>query len=119
LTTLELVDALEAGIAALRSHNGSAPPPESNPIPADALAREMQRCAVSAADVAAATGMERSTVEEWIRGARPVPAWILAFIRLTAELPLPARRRLNRHAPHAAAVPELARSHPFARIEEL
>ena len=119
MTTLELVDALEQGIAALRSHNGSSVPRESNPIPPDALAREMQRCAVSSVDVAAATGMERSTVEEWLAGTRPVPGWILAFIRLTAELPMPARRRLNRYASHASAAPEIARSHPFARIEEL
>src|SRR3569623_1905185 len=73
LTTLELVDALAAGIAAMRSHNGTSPPRESNSSPRDALQRELTRCGVSAVDGAAATAMDRSTVEQWLQGTRPVP----------------------------------------------
>ena len=119
MTTLELFDALEAGIAALRSHNGNGVPCESDPISADALLREMKRCGVSSEDVSAATGISRQEVEQWLKGLRPVPSWILAFIRLTAELPLPARRRLGRQASHPMASRPEVRSHPFARIEEL
>jgi hypothetical protein len=114
-----MVDALEAGIAALRSHNGNGVSHDSNAIPPDALRREMTRCGVSVEDVASVTGMERGVVEAWIAGKRPTPEWALAFIRLTAELPMPARRRLGRQASHPMVSRAESRSHPFARIEEL
>jgi len=112
LTTLELVDALEAGIAALRSSNGTAAPHESNSIPPAALLAEMERCGLTAADIAAATDVSRIEIDAWLSGVSPIPNWLAALVRVTALLPLPARRRLNRPAP-------VAHTHPFSRIEDL
>jgi transcriptional regulator with XRE-family HTH domain len=114
-----MVDALEAGIAALRSHDGNGVARDSNAISPDVLRREMSRCGVSLEDVAAVTGMERDVVSGWLNGSRATPEWVLAFIRLTAELPVPARRRLGRQTSHPMVSRADVRSHPFARIEEL
>jgi hypothetical protein len=114
-----MVDALEAGITALCSHSGNASPRESNSISPAALLAEMEKFAISAVDLAAATGVAHGEVEDWLTGARPIPSWISAIIRVTGLLPSPARRRLRSHVENPSQQRLSAGSHPFSRIEEL
>jgi len=114
-----MFDALESRITALCSHNGSILPRESNSISPATLLAEMGKYAISATDVAAAMGVARSDVEDWLNGTSPIPSWISAIIRVTGLLPLPLRRRLRNHAENPLQQRWPARSHPFSRIEEL
>ena len=114
-----MVDALEAGITALCSHSGNTLPRESNSISPATLLTEMEKYAISAVDLAAATDVARGEVEDWLNGTSPIPSWISPIIRVTGLLPLSARRRLRSHAENPSQHRWPARSHPFSRIEEL
>jgi len=104
LTTVELIDALEAGIAAIRSRNGS-PAPSGGPIEPALLREQMERASVSAAELARAVGVPRGDLDAWLG-------------RLCLLLTPAARWRLL--APRRANGREQAsRTHPFSRIEEL
>ncbi|HWQ56200.1 MAG TPA: hypothetical protein VN442_21110 [Bryobacteraceae bacterium] len=117
MTTTEILDALEAGILALRSRNGSAPG-GPGAMAGAALRVEIARAGLSAGDFAKAAGVGRQEVEDWIEERIPVPGWIPAAIRILALLTPSARRTLlNGSATNAGKRPD--RSHPFSRIEEL
>jgi hypothetical protein len=140
LTTLELLDAVEAGIAALRSQNGDAAGPQNGHVagpqnghvagaqnghaaetgggamaPAE-LRREMSRAALSTAQFANVAGVGRDEVEDWVEGREPIPSWVPAAVRVVALLtPSALRRLLN----GPTQTPRPAGTHPFSRIEEL
>ncbi len=145
-STVELIDALEAGIAAIRSRNGqaapdeapapppaaaladiaepvAAPAPAALPAPpavvaASALVAEMERADVSPVELAKVMGVPHTELNDWISGRAEAPDWALAAIRLVALLPPSARRKILTQ-PRAFARQSANRSHPFSRIEEL
>ncbi len=118
-TTEEMLDALEAAIAAARLRNGhSAPPPEPGVIDPAGLRTEMENAGVSAGDLVSVLGVPQKELNAWLSGHAAVPYWVPAAIRLLALLKAPARRKALNGAP-AGATARPARTHPFTRIEEL
>jgi DNA-binding transcriptional regulator YiaG len=118
LSTVELIDALEAGIAAIRSRNGHSAPDVARAAAPSELRAEMERAEVSAIELAKAIGVADGDLNAWIVGHAEPPEWALAATRLVALLPPSARRKLltePRGNGRAAAL----RTHPFSRIEDL
>lgn len=96
-TTIEMLDAIEAGISALRT-GGEGPPRE-----------DLQAAVVALHDELRAAGLSAG---EFARLAR-VPA-----IRMISLLTPSARRKLLQATPTAPA-PSRTDCHPFSKIEEL
>jgi hypothetical protein len=115
LSTVELIDALEAGIAAMRSRSGD---PVAAAVEPSTLLAEMERAEVSAIELAKAMGVPDGDLHAWIVGRAEVPQWALAATRLVALLPPSARRKLLTE-PRAFARQTAIRTHPFSRIEDL
>jgi hypothetical protein len=118
LTTLEMLDAVEAGISALRSWH--MPGESSGPATVEAVAMlraELQAAGVSAAEFARGACIAQHDVEAWLAGTSPLPHWVPATIRLMALLPPSARRKLL--YAQAGTQTQPANCHPFSRIEEL
>ena len=111
LSTVDLIDELEARIAALRGRNGHAPV-----APTPDLRAEMERADVSAAELARAMHVTPDDLHDWMAGRAGVPPWALAAIRLVALLPPSERRKLL--TPPRGEV-RGNRTHPFSRIEDL
>jgi hypothetical protein len=104
LTTVELIDALEAGIASLRSRNGRPAPPANRSIEPGVLRAQLERASASAAELAEAVGMPRGDLDAWIA-------------RLFHLLTPAARWRLLAQRPNGS--PHAGPTHPFSKIEEL
>ena len=118
LTTLEMLDAVEDGISALRSRHLPGEPPGRATADAVAMLRvELQTAGVSAGEFARAACVPQRDVEAWISGISPVPLWVSAAIRLMALLGPSARRKLLYGQAGTQVRP--TNCHPFSRIEEL
>ena len=117
LTTIEILDALEAGILALRSRNGHAAPRSPGVMTGGALRAEIARIGLSTGEFARAARLEREEVEGWLEDRTPVPAWAPAALRMLELLTPSARRTLLNAGQQTGKRPQ--RSHPFSRIEEL
>jgi hypothetical protein len=118
LTTLEMLDAVEAGISALRLQHGPGEPPRPASAEAAATLRaELQAAGLSTSEFAKAARAGQQDVEAWLAGSSPVPEWVSAAVRLVAHLTPSARHKLLNGQAGAQARP--ANSHPFSRIEEL
>jgi hypothetical protein len=118
LTTLEMLDAIEAGISALGSWSTRGESP--GPVTAEQavmLRAELQAAGVSAAEFARGACVAQHDVEAWLAGTSPLPHWVPAAIRLIALLNPSARRKLLYS--QAGAPMQPANRHPFSRIEEL
>lgn len=118
LSTVELIDALEAGIASIRSKGGPAAPADGAVAPAFDLRAEMERAAVSPVELAKIMGVPHGDLNAWIFGRAAAPEWALAAMRLVALLPPSARRKLLTQ-PRAFPRETANRTHPFSRIEDL
>ncbi len=116
MTTLEILDALEAGILALRPSNGRRAPRGAGVITGASLRSRIARAGLSAGEFARAAGVAQEELDAWLEGRIPIPPWVPAAVRMAALLPPAARRTLLRGA---APAKRPARSHPFSRIEEL
>ncbi len=103
-TTVELIDALEAGIASLRSRNGGPSPPAHGPVEPAVLRAQLEKASVSAAELAQAVGVSQGDLDAWIA-------------RLFHLLTPAARGRLLAPRPNGSA--HSRATHPFSRIEEL
>lgn len=119
LTLVEMLDALEARLTALRVEDGhlaSTPPPE--PISDATLRAQMLRVGLSAADFRAIFGVAPDQWEDWMTGKSPIPSWVQTALQILVLLSPTARRSfLNRPGLDAQKAP--AKTHPFSRIEEL
>jgi hypothetical protein len=106
LTTLETLDAMEAGISALRSwSNRGESPGQATREQVVMLHTELQAAGVSAAEFARATCTAQHDVEVWLAGTSPLPHWVPTAIRLMALLTPSARRQLL----YAQAAPRRSR----------
>ncbi len=119
LSTVDLIDELEARIATIRSRNGHAPDAADAPASPAELRAEMERAEISPAELAKAMDLpDGDDLYAWVAGREEPPAWALAAVRLVALLPPSARRKLLTQ-PRASARPSANRTHPFSRIEDL
>lgn len=116
LTTLEMLDALEAGLADLRSRNGHSAAGGHGAMTPAAVAVEVEKAGIAPGELARVLGVSRQEIEEWVAGRNPVPSWVPAAFRILALLTPSARRTLLQRASPAR---QSNRSHPFSRIEEL
>lgn len=117
MTTLEILDALEAGILALHASNGHRAPRAATGITRASLRSRIARTGLSASEFAQAAGVEQEDLDAWLKGREPIPPWVPAAARMLALLPPAARRTLLRGA--APRNRRSGRTHPFSRIEEL
>jgi len=120
LTTLAMLDAIEARISALRSQSVTAPPPQANSETAAALEAELRAAGISAGEFARLACVPQDAVDGWTTGTSAAPQWVSVAIRLVALLTPSARDKLL-HRPIRAQAHAADRSqcHPFSRIEEL
>ena len=120
LTTLAMLDAIEAGISTLRSRSASAPPHQADSETAAALQAELRAAGISAGEFARLACVPQDAVEGWASGTSAAPQWVSVAIRLVALLTPSARDKLL-HRPIRAQARAADRSqcHPFSRIEEL
>jgi len=115
-----MLDAIEAGISALRSRSVSAPATQGNSDAAVMLQAELRAAGISAGEFARLACVPQDAVEGWTTGASAAPQWVSVAIRLVALLTPSARDKLLHgpvRAPARAA--DRAQCHPFSRIEEL
>lgn len=118
LSTVDLIDELEARIATIRSRNGHAAGSIPAAPSADELRAEMERAEISPTELAKAMDLPHCDLHAWIAGREAPPVWALAAARLVALLPPSARRKLLTQS-RAPARRSANRTHPFSRIEEL
>lgn len=118
LTTVEMLDVLEARIRDLRTADvpGAGEPPP--PAVCAMLKAHVESTGLSCGEYAALLGVSREELDEWLRGLKQAPAWALAAARLILQLTPSARRKLLKPN-HSRAAQQSNRSHPFSRIEEL
>jgi hypothetical protein len=135
LTTLEMLDLLEAHLAGLRMDSvaGGArgvpgAPPDTPVAPIEAAAHpeelrtEMQASGLSVAVIAESLGVSATTLEDWVAGRLAAPAWALTTLRLVRRLA--HRNGTATVFPQARAKQEptkqdSVRRHPFSQIEDL
>lgn len=118
LTTLELLDAIEAGITVLKAGGAREEQPAAGaPDGGSALRGALQGAGMSAGEFARLASVPLYEVESWTAGERPAPEWVPSAIRLIVLLTPSARRKLLYGQAGAGARP--VNSHPFSRIEEL
>lgn len=124
LTILEMLDTLDASLAAMHARDGQGERPRPvlfdmspDAVPA-ALLVEMQRAGLSKAEFCSIFGVHVNVLQAWLTGDHPPPSWVPVCVRILALLAPPARQGLLKSAePRKGKNP--ARSHPFSRIEEL
>lgn len=142
LTTLEMLDLLEASLAGLRP-NSVPTVPVTTP---EALEAEMRESGLTARELARDLGLPRSHVEDWLAGRTPAPSLALSSIQLLRRLTASEHRK-NQNGTHSKTGSKAARktghgtdtvttpgtnprtapeegrepanTHPFSRIEEL
>jgi hypothetical protein len=144
LTLLELLESLEAAVAARQSGAGPAAAPSSlvrqsgisgevhwtfsdenaSALPPGVLRSQMDRAGLSEAEFSAIFGISPGLLQDWLAGTRPVPSWVLPTIQMLYLLSPAVRQRLLRDMPlQQGKMPEPPRkqikSHPFSRIEDL
>lgn len=120
LTTLEMLDAIEHGIWALRSGNLCARAPEGSMETAAMLRAELRAAGISAGEFARLAGVQQDALEGWLEGNCIAPPWVSASIRLVALLTPSARRKLLYSPPAAQRRPaDPIQRHPFSQIEDL
>jgi len=117
LSTVELIDELEARIASIRTRNGNAPAAAAPVAGGCALRTAMELAEVSEAELARAMDVPHNDLSAWMAGLAEAPQWALAATRLVALLPPSERRKLITKP--RAGVRDRNRTHPFSRIEEL
>jgi hypothetical protein len=117
LSTVDLIDELEARIAAIRKRNSYAPAVLSPVVAGSDLRTAMERAEVSEVELARAMDVPPSDLSAWIAGVADAPQWALAATKLVALLPPSERRKLI--AKPRADVRGRNRTHPFSRIEDL
>jgi hypothetical protein len=111
-TILDLLDALEAALAAEYARRDAAT------ISGEALGLEMSVFSLTPAEFASIFSVPERMVDEWLAGHAPAPGWAFGGVRLLALLTPSARRKiLGRADPVPQA--EAKQPHPFSRIEEL
>jgi hypothetical protein len=115
-----MLDAIEAGVSALRSRSVSGPPPQASSEAAAKLQAELRAAGISAGEFARLACVPQDAVESWTTGASAAPQWVPVAIRLVALLTPSARHKLF-HDPVGAQARAADRTqcHPFSRIEEL
>jgi hypothetical protein len=127
LTTVELLEAMDAGVAALRSRiemltaltaGLQADAGASAPLDGKALRVRLDLAGLSKAQFAGFFGLPVSSVESWLAGERPIPSWVVPSIHMLELLTPAARRSLMKSPPPRNGTRPVNR-HPFARIEEL
>jgi hypothetical protein len=118
LTTLAMLDALEAGIVALRRPSICEPPPQASPGGAVRLRAQLRAAGISAEEFARLARVPQDVVEGWTAGSSAAPDWVSVNIRLIALLTPSARHKLL-HDPAPARATDRNQCHPFSRIEEL
>jgi hypothetical protein len=120
LTTLAMLDAIEAGILELRSRSISGPPPQAGPETAVMLKAELRAAGISAGEFARLACVPQDAVEGWTTGSDAALHWVSVAIRLVALLTPSARHKLLQKPMRAQAhAPDQVPCHPFSRIEEL
>jgi hypothetical protein len=115
-----MLDAMEAGIAALRPRSISGPAPQAASEAALMLTAELRAAGISASEFARLAGVPQEALEDGTAGSSVAPQLISAAVRLVALLTPSARRKLLNGPPPAQARPaDRTQCHPFSRIEEL
>jgi hypothetical protein len=115
LSTVDLIDELEARIAAIRTRNGPAPAAVAPTVAASELRLTMERAEVSDVELARAMDVPHGDLSAWIAGLTDAPHWVVAATKLVALLPPSERRKLITKS----RADRVNRTHPFSRIEEL
>ena len=115
-----MLDAIEAGISALRSRSIPVTPPQVNSEAAVNLTAELRAAGISTHEFARLACVPPDDVEGWTDGSNAAPQWVSVAIRLVALLTPSARHKLL-HDPlrDQARAAERTQCHPFSRIEEL
>jgi hypothetical protein len=111
-----MLDAVEAGISALRSRSVSGPLPQASSEAAVVLRAELRAAGISAGEFARLAGVPQDAVEGWAVGSSAAPQWVSTAIRLVGLLTPSARHKLL-NGP--VRTQNRAQCHPFSRIEEL
>jgi DNA-binding transcriptional regulator YiaG len=127
LTTVELLEAMDASVAALLSRiealsaltagmqadNGA-----SAPLDGPALRVRLDLAGLSKTEFAAFFGIPVASVQSWLNDERPTPSWVLPSIHML-ELLTPAARRSLMKSPPPRNGNKPVNRHPFSRIDEL
>jgi hypothetical protein len=144
LTLLELLESLEAAVAARQSGADPAAASSSlvrqtnlpgevhwtfsdenaSALPPGVLRSQMARAGLTEAEFSAIFGLTPGLLQDWLEGIRPVPSWVLPTIQMLYLLSPAVRQRLLQDMPlQQSRRPEAQRkqikSHPFSRIEDL
>jgi hypothetical protein len=114
LSTVDLIDELEARIAAIRTRNGHAPAAVAPGLAGSELRTAMELAEVSETELARAMDVPHGDLTAWLAGAVDAPQWAFAATKLVALLPRSERRKFTQPRTVRAN-----RTHPFSRIEEL
>lgn len=143
MTLLELLESLEAAVAARQS--GADPAASSSlvrqtnlpgevhwtfsdenasALPPGVLRSQMARAGLTETEFSAIFGLTPGLLQDWLEGIRPVPSWVLPTIQMLYLLSPAVRQRLLQDMPlQQSRKPEAQRkqikSHPFSRIEDL
>ena len=91
-----------------------------SPCPAltpEALRVQMQYAGLTKATFAEVFGIAQETVERWLNGEGSIPAWVLRSVHIFELLTPSERKRFM--CPPNGSYRNPAKTHPFARIEEL
>ena len=83
----------------------------------EALRVQMQYAGLTKTTFAEVFGIAQETVEQWLNGEGSIPAWVLRSVHIFELLTPSERKRFMR--PLNGSVRNPAKTHPFARIEEL
>jgi hypothetical protein len=115
-----MLDAIEAGISAIRSRSIAVPQPQAGSEAAATLQAELRAAGISTHEFARLAHVSQDDVEAWTNGSDAAPQWVSVAIRLVALLTPSARHKLL-HDPlrDQARAAERTQCHPFSRIEEL
>jgi hypothetical protein len=117
----ELEASKGAGPSVQPSVNGdvhcSFPVSSCSALTPEALRVQMQYAGLTKATFAEVFGIAQETVEQWLNGEGSIPAWVLRSVHIF-ELLTPSERKRFMCPPNGSAR-NPAKTHPFARIEEL
>jgi hypothetical protein len=83
----------------------------------EALRVQMNYAGLTKATFAEVFGIAQETVEQWLSGEGSIPAWVLRSVHIFELLSPSERKRFMRPTNGSCRNP--AKTHPFARIEEL